>query len=1372
MSLTPSRVLRSLAIGLLIVSCAPDHITGPTLDPSGARFNIAGSSQSVVLSQVYGGGGNAGALYKNDFIEVFNNGSDAVDVTGWSVQYASTAGTSWAKTNLPAGTLAAGHYLLVQEAAGTGGTLPLPTPDATGTIAMAKDAGKVALVRNITLLTCGTAALPCTSSAIADFVGYGTGTTYFEGTGVAPTLANTTADARKVAGCTDSNDNAADFTAVTLTATGSTVPRNSATAANVCGGVVSSVDHITVAPATATIAYHGTQSYTAHVFDVSNVDITAANPVAWSSSATAVATVVSTGTNPATALATGGNTPGDANIIASAGGKSGQGALHMNAPPPPPTVHFSELHYDNSSTDVNEKIEIEGPAGTDLTGWSVVLYGGDATFASYNTTTLGVPIPATCGSTGVVVLSYDVNGIRNALFNGVGFPAGMALVDNANNVVEFLSYEGVFTATDGPAVGTLSSDIGVAEEPPPAPGNSLHRDATGIWHTAAAQDFGVCNGTGGPPPTSTNTISFSGRLTSDPALPVGFEDQLFATEHDGATNATISTSFTWSSDTPGIATIDADGVMRGVSDGSAIFRATATDGTTASYTLPVATNVFSGTADWSGNLEFGVPTDNDPSDDFIITHPQFTSSYSLARNIPNWVSAKLDISHYGANSDRCDCFTFDPAVPANLYYTTNAYTGVGSTWNRGHLLRSADVESATGDNANAYYFSNIAPQSAQMNQVTWAGEEIYLGALAKTGGMDVYEIMGVSGSQGTLKNEGKVTIPAQFWKVAVIVPHGRKLADIHSYTDLTVITVIMPNIANPNSDWNFYKTTVHAVETLSGYNLLSALPDDIELLVESNDRPPTVVMSGPSTGTEGSTLAFDGSGSTDPDAETLTYTWNFNDGGTATGVNPSHTFTDNGTFNVTLTVADPIGATSTATQVVTISNVAPIGTFTTPGPTSEGESFALSLSAVTDPSSIDVAAGFTYRFDCGTGFGSWTSSASANCLATDNPGYSVAGEVRDKDGGVSSYTGTVVVSNVAPSALFSNNAPVNEGTGFTLTLADAIDPGTADVSAGLQYRFDCGSGFGSWTNASSALCPTPDNGTFAVAGEVKDKDGGVSSYTGSASALNVAPTATFSNNGPVNEGGSFNLSLSGPIDPSTADVAAGFQYRFDCGSGFGSWGSAASAVCAANNDGTYNVAGEVRDKDNGVSSYSGSVTVNNVAPAIGAFSGAALLTGETYSANGSFTDPGADSWTATVNYGDGSGTGSLGLSGKSFSLSHEYTAAGSFTVTVTVSDGEVTSTQTATVTVISPSQGIQAAGAAIGQLLSDGKLSSGNANSLQAKLTAAANQIAGGNRTAATNQLQALLNELDALVRSGRLSSADASALRTLVLRVMASLSA
>src|SRR5207344_2805630 len=101
-------------------------------------------SSTVVISQVYGGGGNAGATYTHDFIEIFNRGSAAVDVTGWTVQYASSAGTTWATTAL-SGSIPAGGYYLIQEAQGAGGTIPLPAPDAIGTIAMNATSAKVAL---------------------------------------------------------------------------------------------------------------------------------------------------------------------------------------------------------------------------------------------------------------------------------------------------------------------------------------------------------------------------------------------------------------------------------------------------------------------------------------------------------------------------------------------------------------------------------------------------------------------------------------------------------------------------------------------------------------------------------------------------------------------------------------------------------------------------------------------------------------------------------------------------------------------------------------------------------------------------------------------------------------------------------------------------------------------------------------------------------------------------------------------------------------------------------------------------------------------------------------------------------------------------
>jgi predicted extracellular nuclease len=148
---------------------------------------------------------------------LFNRGTTAVDLTGWSVQYASAAGTSWQVTQL-SGSIAPGGDYLVQESAGTGGTTALPTPDASGSIAISAASGKAALVTAATALSCG--ATCSTATGVHDFVGYGAAND-FE-TAAAPGLSNTTADLRGAGGATDTDNNAADFTA------GAPAPLNSA----------------------------------------------------------------------------------------------------------------------------------------------------------------------------------------------------------------------------------------------------------------------------------------------------------------------------------------------------------------------------------------------------------------------------------------------------------------------------------------------------------------------------------------------------------------------------------------------------------------------------------------------------------------------------------------------------------------------------------------------------------------------------------------------------------------------------------------------------------------------------------------------------------------------------------------------------------------------------------------------------------------------------------------------------------------------------------------------------------------------------------------------------------------------------------------
>ena len=113
------------------------------------------ASPDIVISEIYGGGGNNGAQFKNDFIELYNRGTEPVPVTGWSVQYSSSGGTTWTNRTPLSGTIRPGRYYLVQEAAGTNTSLPeLPTPNATGSIAMSATAGKVALVTNNENLAC------------------------------------------------------------------------------------------------------------------------------------------------------------------------------------------------------------------------------------------------------------------------------------------------------------------------------------------------------------------------------------------------------------------------------------------------------------------------------------------------------------------------------------------------------------------------------------------------------------------------------------------------------------------------------------------------------------------------------------------------------------------------------------------------------------------------------------------------------------------------------------------------------------------------------------------------------------------------------------------------------------------------------------------------------------------------------------------------------------------------------------------------------------------------------------------------------------------------------------------------------------------
>ena len=205
--------------------------------PGGSNPAVA-VSPDIVISQVYGGGGNSGATYTHDYVEIFNRGTTVVSLAGWSIQYASATGAgnfganSGQLTEL-SGALAPGRYLLIQEASNGAVGAPLPAADIIDAtpINMSGTAGKIALANQATTLGCNGGSTPCSPAALArivDLIGYG-GANFFEAA-PAPAPSNTTADLRNDGGCQDTDNNAADFAA------GAPTPRNQLSPTHICGG--------------------------------------------------------------------------------------------------------------------------------------------------------------------------------------------------------------------------------------------------------------------------------------------------------------------------------------------------------------------------------------------------------------------------------------------------------------------------------------------------------------------------------------------------------------------------------------------------------------------------------------------------------------------------------------------------------------------------------------------------------------------------------------------------------------------------------------------------------------------------------------------------------------------------------------------------------------------------------------------------------------------------------------------------------------------------------------------------------------------------------------------------------------------------------
>jgi predicted extracellular nuclease len=203
-----------------LAACAAALTLALFAQPRDYSTLVHASASGLVISQVYGGGGNSGAPFTHDFIEIHNGSSAPISLAGLSLQYTSATGTAnfganaGLRTDLPPLTLAAGRYFLVEAGGGASG-VALPTPDhvdSDGPINMSATNGKVALVSGTTSLGCNGGSTPCGAEALAriiDLVGYGNAN-FFEGDAATPTLSNATAAIRRFPNI-DTDDNGDDF---------------------------------------------------------------------------------------------------------------------------------------------------------------------------------------------------------------------------------------------------------------------------------------------------------------------------------------------------------------------------------------------------------------------------------------------------------------------------------------------------------------------------------------------------------------------------------------------------------------------------------------------------------------------------------------------------------------------------------------------------------------------------------------------------------------------------------------------------------------------------------------------------------------------------------------------------------------------------------------------------------------------------------------------------------------------------------------------------------------------------------------------------------------------------------------------------------
>ncbi|HJQ31529.1 MAG TPA: tandem-95 repeat protein [Pyrinomonadaceae bacterium] len=1115
------------------------------------------SAGTVVISQVYGGGGNTGSTFTNDYIELVNHSSAPVNLSGWSVQAFVSTTNSWQVTPLTNFTLQPGQYYLIQESQGAGGTTSLPTPDAVGTIAVSSTSTKVALVSNTTTIT-GV----CPTTGVIDLVGYGAADCY-EGSGPAPTLSNTTAALRLNEGCFDTDDNANDFVS------GAPNPRNSSTAAHDCTGIsgFGSANPSTVLQGNST-------TLTVHVAAGQNPASTGVNVVANLSSIGGSAAQSFSGSGSTftfTATVPADNAPGLKSLpvtISDAQGRSFSTDIKLSVlPVVPDHIVISQVYGGGGNSGApynNDYVELYNPTNSTvtITGWTLQYasaagtswtnkqpLGGTIGSHQYYLVKLasgggvGAQLPVTPNISGDINMSATTGKIA-LVKNSDSLSGGGCPIGTDSDIVDFVGY------------GTASCHEGDANAPAPSNTRALFRKNGGDTDT---DQNGADFVTGAPNPRRTEPVVELGPwvagtdpTTDDTTIPhdasvtVNFSEPVdvdagwynitcsVTGSHNDATVAHTNDLKTYAI-TPNsnfqfgeqcTVTIPKTAIHDQDTDDSGADTDTLFADYTWSFTVVGAGQPAPYTPDvhlTMGNPSNAVADVNQPLN-YLMMKPTYAVSYNRDKGTPNWVSWHLDSSWYGTLA-RVDTFRPDPAVPAD-WYRVQAFDFSGTGFDRGHMTPNADRDNQNRVpiNQETYLMSNMVPQSPDNNQGPWAAMEAELRTMADAGN-ELYIVSGPSGVGGGSSNggtvntvaNGHVTVPSATWKVVMVLPKADG-DDVARATCATqTIAVIMPNVQGiRNNDWHSYITTVDAVEQLTGYDFFSNVDPAVQACIESgtNGTNPPGASDGAYTTAEDTpvnvtlTALPSGSGA-------ITYTIVDQPAhGTLTGTGANRTYTpapnfhgnDSFTFNVTQN--GRTSRTATVTLLVTDVNDAPVAVDDS---ATTNEDTPVSVSVLGNDSDVDgdtlsVSAVTQGAHGSVTNNGTSVSYApAANYNGPDSFGYTVS----DGHGGTATANVSITVTavNDDPTAA-DDTLTTDEDTPATKNVIandSDIDGGPLSVASVTQGAH------GSVTFGGSDVTYTPVanyNGGDSFTYTVSDGNGGAATAT-----VNVTVTAV--NDNPV-----------------------------------------------------------------------------------------------------------------------------------------------------------------------------------------------------------------------------------------------------------------